>query len=321
MEILSVSLCDGSAVSQLAEVKMKRNNNNDFKKSAIWGKACTEEQKRTSSRQWRSVNQWTLHFSAKMQNQGNLWKHQGQSFESHLPPNSAIFSWIFLMVTLFLLISQHSCMSFFLFWSKWLLVNVLIRGCSDVISVISAARGSVRRTRHVLAFTLSSILHQNNRPNTSNLWLLTLFPFLFHTILGRGSPVAWQMKEATPPWTPVWSLGVLKNFGGAGKKKRKPQKEKNVLRASFRLPVPTYRAFQPGFCCFQHFTVIVKRIILCSPTNNGTRFGSRTEWLTRKKTQKPNEKKEDVIDWTIRHIIPLICRRKTMTADVTLSGL
>lgn len=63
--------------------------------------------------------------------------------------------------------------------------------------------------------SLSSILHQNNRPNTSNLWLLTFFPFLFHTIFGRGSPVAWQMKEATPPCTPVWSLGVLKNFGGA----------------------------------------------------------------------------------------------------------
>lgn len=63
--------------------------------------------------------------------------------------------------------------------------------------------------------SLSSILHQNNRPNTSNLWLLTFFPFLFHTIFGRGSPVAWQMKDATPPCTPVWSLGVLKNFGGA----------------------------------------------------------------------------------------------------------
>lgn len=65
------------------------------------------------------------------------------------------------------------------------------------------------------AFILSSILHQNNRPNTSNLWLLTFFPFLFHTIFGRGSPVAWQMKDATPPCTPIWSLGVLKNFGGA----------------------------------------------------------------------------------------------------------
>lgn len=67
---------------------------------------------------------------------------------------------------------------------------------------------------------LSSILHQNNRPNTSNLWLLTFFPFLFHTIFGRGSPVAWQMKDATPPCTPVWSLGVLKNFGGAGERQK-----------------------------------------------------------------------------------------------------
>lgn len=72
---------------------------------------------------------------------------------------------------------------------------------------------------------LSSILHQNNRPNTSNLWLLTFFPFLFHTIFGRGSPVAWQMKDATPPCTPVWSLGVLKNFGGAEKRSRETRKD------------------------------------------------------------------------------------------------
>ena len=73
---------------------------------------------------------------------------------------------------------------------------------------------------------LSSILHQNNRPNTSNLWLLTFFPFLFHTILGRGSPVAWHMKEATPPCTPVWSLGVLRNFGGAEERERERETKK-----------------------------------------------------------------------------------------------
>lgn len=56
---------------------------------------------------------------------------------------------------------------------------------------------------------------QNNGPNTSNLWLLTFFPFLFQTILGLGSPEAWQMKEATPPETPVWSTGVRVNLGGA----------------------------------------------------------------------------------------------------------
>ena len=72
---------------------------------------------------------------------------------------------------------------------------------------------------------LSSILHQNNRPNTSNLWLLTFFPFLFQTILGRGSPVAWQMKDATPPCTPVWSLGVLKNFGGAEEREKERETE------------------------------------------------------------------------------------------------
>lgn len=71
----------------------------------------------------------------------------------------------------------------------------------------------------IVSIHLSSILHQNNRPNTSKRWLLTLFPFLFHTILGRGSPEAWQMKEATPPWTPVWSFGVRKNFGGAERQK------------------------------------------------------------------------------------------------------
>lgn len=73
----------------------------------------------------------------------------------------------------------------------------------------------------IISIQLSSILHQNNRPNTSKRWLLTLFPFLFHTILGRGSPVAWQMKEATPPWTPVWSSGVRKNFGGAERERSK----------------------------------------------------------------------------------------------------
>ncbi len=50
---------------------------------------------------------------------------------------------------------------------------------------------------------------------TSNLWLLTFLPFLFQTILGCGSPVAWHTKEATPPWTPVWSSGVRVNLGGA----------------------------------------------------------------------------------------------------------
>lgn len=84
-----------------------------------------------------------------------------------------------------------------------------------VAKVVGVVNGGVV----IVSIHLSSILHQNNRPNTSKRWLLTLFPFLFHTILGRGSPVAWQMKEATPPWTPVWSFGVLKNFGGAEREK------------------------------------------------------------------------------------------------------
>lgn len=50
---------------------------------------------------------------------------------------------------------------------------------------------------------------------TSNLWLLTFLPFLFQTILGWGSPAAWHTKEATPPWTPVWSSGVRVNLGDA----------------------------------------------------------------------------------------------------------
>lgn len=54
-----------------------------------------------------------------------------------------------------------------------------------------------------------------SRGRTSNLWLLTFLPFLFQTILGCGSPVAWHTKEATPPWTPVWSSGVRVNLGGA----------------------------------------------------------------------------------------------------------
>ena len=52
---------------------------------------------------------------------------------------------------------------------------------------------------------------------TSNLWLLTFLPFLFQTILGWGSPEAWQTKEDTPPWTPVWSSGVRVNLGGAAR--------------------------------------------------------------------------------------------------------
>lgn len=54
-----------------------------------------------------------------------------------------------------------------------------------------------------------------HRRHTSNLWLLTFLPFLFQTILGWGSPAAWHTKEATPPWTPVWSSGVRVNLGDA----------------------------------------------------------------------------------------------------------
>jgi len=39
--------------------------------------------------------------------------------------------------------------------------------------------------------------------------------------------VAWQMKDATPPCTPVWSLGVLKNFGGAGGKQKQNKGKQN----------------------------------------------------------------------------------------------
>lgn len=106
--------------------------------------------------------------------------------------------------------------------------------------------------------SLSSILHQNNRPNTSNLWLLTFFPFLFHTIFGRGSPVAWQMKEATPPCTPVWSLGVLKNFGGAVKEKSRRWKHKMVSGAHYAEINLTNQAVALESCTFQH--MVVKRI-------------------------------------------------------------
>ncbi|TNN83521.1 hypothetical protein EYF80_006039 [Liparis tanakae] len=40
-------------------------------------------------------------------------------------------------------------------------------------------------------------------------------PFDFQTILGCGSPEAWHTKEATPPWTAIWSSGVRVNLGGA----------------------------------------------------------------------------------------------------------
>lgn len=56
---------------------------------------------------------------------------------------------------------------------------------------------------------------------TSNRWLLTFFPFLFQTILGCGSPEAWHTKDATPPWTPFWSSGVLVNLGGAEQRETK----------------------------------------------------------------------------------------------------
>ena len=97
-----------------------------------------------------------------------------------------------------------------------------VRGC---MAAWSAMRGHKQCRGGGGMLILSSILHQNNRPNTSNLWLLTFFPFLFHTILGRGSPVAWHMKEATPPCTPVWSLGVLRNFGGAEETERERERE------------------------------------------------------------------------------------------------
>lgn len=60
----------------------------------------------------------------------------------------------------------------------------------------------------------------NGKPmiQTSNLWELTFFPFLDHTIFGLGSPEVWQINDATPPEAPVWSMGVLVNFGGALKK-------------------------------------------------------------------------------------------------------
>lgn len=50
---------------------------------------------------------------------------------------------------------------------------------------------------------------------TSNLWLVTFLPFLLQDIRGCGSPVAWHTKEATPPCTPVWSVGVRVKRGGS----------------------------------------------------------------------------------------------------------
>lgn len=49
---------------------------------------------------------------------------------------------------------------------------------------------------------------------TSNLWLVTFLPFRLQVILGCGSPVAWHTNEATPPCTPIWSVGVRVKRGG-----------------------------------------------------------------------------------------------------------
>lgn len=51
---------------------------------------------------------------------------------------------------------------------------------------------------------------------TSKRWEFTFLPFLFQVTRGLGSPVAWHTKEATPPDTPIWSLGSLINLGGSG---------------------------------------------------------------------------------------------------------
>lgn len=51
---------------------------------------------------------------------------------------------------------------------------------------------------------------------TSKRCEFTFLPFLFQVTRGLGSPVAWHTKEATPPDTPIWSLGSLMNLGGSG---------------------------------------------------------------------------------------------------------
>ena len=89
----------------------------------------------------------------------------------------------------------------------------------------SSHLASVHSCFHTTDEPPSEALLQDQRRNTrskaarpgrtSNLWLLTFLPFLFQTILGCGSPEAWHTKEATPPWTPVWSSGVRVNLGGA----------------------------------------------------------------------------------------------------------
>lgn len=88
----------------------------------------------------------------------------------------------------------------------------------NILTLLTSYRlNSSGRTKQEWGF-YSSFLMVNQWHNTSNLWELTFFPFLDHTIFGLGSPEVWQINDATPPEAPVWSMGVLVNFGGAIKK-------------------------------------------------------------------------------------------------------
>lgn len=88
----------------------------------------------------------------------------------------------------------------------------------NILTLLTSYRlNSSGRTKQEWEF-YSSFLMVNQWYSTSNLWELTFFPFLDHTIFGLGSPEVWQINDATPPEAPVWSMGVLVNFGGAIKK-------------------------------------------------------------------------------------------------------
>lgn len=90
---------------------------------------------------------------------------------------------------------------------------------------------------------------------TSNLWLLTFLPFLFQTILGCGSPAAWHTKDATPPWTPVWSSGVLVNLGVAERREIKHQHFKALTVVNWN----SYVAFQEH--CWDKLACVFERCV------------------------------------------------------------
>lgn len=75
---------------------------------------------------------------------------------------------------------------------------------------------------------------------TSKRCEFTFLPFLFQVTRGLGSPVAWHTKEATPPDTPIWSLGSLINLGGSGGSARRGGLKEGRRQRSESLPTLTH---------------------------------------------------------------------------------